>query len=82
MSQGNHIKQDNDIELLSYEQKPSPLTIERPINGEYFSHRIYHVSSPSKEIKLKKKYRNIQRLVYMFLEKPSSWTSIVYHTLV
>lgn len=76
------MKQDNEIEMVSYEQKASPLTMEKPINGEYFSHRIYHVPSPSKELKLQRKYRYFQRSVYMFLEKPSSWKSIVYHTMV
>lgn len=79
---GNGLKRENAIELISYEQKSSPASLEKVINGEHYSHRIYHLRSPSKDVKRLRKYRSFQKSVYMFLERPSSWISIVYHTCV
>jgi len=82
MSLGSIYRQEQGIELVDYGRKSSSVIMSKEVNGEQFSQEVYRASSASKEVKFRKKYRSIQRSVYMFLEKPSSWKSILYHTIV
>ncbi|XP_065063684.1 potassium voltage-gated channel subfamily KQT member 1-like [Rhopilema esculentum] len=76
-------KQNGDIELVGFDKKPSPAISERPQNpwdnnGEY----VYHLHHPNHEKPGLKRYRDMQILVYNFLERPRSWPSIIYHSCV